>query len=206
MEREYSEVEAEKHFENNRLWFRRFQTTRSFRKLTQPERAAAKYITQAFVGLAYKYQLRSPRQYSAKSVKEVVMDLFPEKIAATNVFFTSVIPVMHRYFVFLGVQHKISNAKTLIRALESIKVRKLLDNHRDSSNWDSHKKLGMQVLMGYQPDVDSKKVTAYEEDFNMGVPLRFCFDFSVNRAPKNIILLTEKLRKKFENVMYENNK
>lgn len=51
MEREYSEVEAEKHFENNRLWFRRFQTTRSFRKLTKPERAAAGYITQAFVGL-----------------------------------------------------------------------------------------------------------------------------------------------------------
>jgi len=206
VEREYSEVEAEKHFENNRLWFRRFQTTRSFRKLTKPERAAAGYITQAFVGLAYKYQLRSPRQYSAKSVKEVVMDLFPEKIAATNVFFTSVIPVMHRYFVFLGVQHKISNAKTLIKALESIKVRQLLDGHRDASNWDAHKKLGMQVLMGYKQDVDPKKVSAYEEDYNMGVPLRFCFDFSVNRPPKNIILLTEKLRKKFENVMYENNK
>ncbi|WP_235714306.1 hypothetical protein [Lentilactobacillus otakiensis] len=86
MEQKYSEVEAEKHFENNRLWFRRFQTTRSFRKLTKPERAAAGYITQAFIGLAYKYQLRSPRRYSAKSVKEVVLDLFPEKIAATNVF------------------------------------------------------------------------------------------------------------------------
>lgn len=73
MERQYSEVEAEKHFENNRLWFRRFQTTRSYRKLTKPERAAAGYITQAFVGLAYKYQLRNPRRYTATSVKEVVL-------------------------------------------------------------------------------------------------------------------------------------
>ncbi|MBZ3777323.1 hypothetical protein ABC628_00700 [Lentilactobacillus otakiensis] len=206
MEQKYSEVEAEKHFENNRLWFRRFQTTRSFRKLTKPERAAAGYITQAFIGLAYKYQLRSPRRYSAKSVKEVVLDLFPEKIAATNVFFTSVIPVMHRYFVFLGVQHKISNAETLIRALDSIKIGTLLEGHRNASNWDEHKQLGMQVLMGYKLDVDPKRVTAYEEDYNMGVPLRFCFDFSVNRPPKNIILLTEKLRKRFENVMFEKNK
>ncbi|KRK87040.1 hypothetical protein [Lentilactobacillus sunkii] len=206
MEQKYSEVEAEKHFENNRLWFRRFQTTRSFRKLTKPERAAAGYITQAFVGLAYKYQLRSPRRYSAKSVKKVILELFPQKIAATNVFFTSVIPVMRRYFVFLGAQHKISNVDTLTRALDSLKIGTLLSSHRDTSNWDAHKKLGMQVLMGYKLDVDPKKVTAYEEDYNMGVPLRFCFDFSVNRPPKNIILLTEKLRKRFENVMYEKNR
>lgn len=206
MERQYSEVEAEKHFENNRLWFRRFQTTRSYRKLTKPERAAAGYITQAFVRLAYKYQLRNPRRYTATSVKEVVLTLFPEKIAATNVFFTSVIPVMRRYFIFLGVQHKISNADTLIRALDTIKVRQLLDGHRETKNWDAHKRLGMQVLMGYKPDIDPKQVTTFEQDFNMGVPLRFCFDFSVNRPPKNIILLTEKLRKKFENVMYEKNK
>lgn len=206
MEQKYSEVEAEKHFENNRLWFRRFQTTRSFRKLTKPERAAAGYITQAFVGLAYKYQLRGPRQYSAKSVKEVILNLFPAKTAATNVFFTSVIPVMRRYFVFLSAQHKVSNAKTLIRALDGIKIGTLLSSHRDMNNWDQHKRLGMQVLMGYKLDADPEKIAAYEEDYNMGVPLRFCFDFSVNRPPKNIILLTEKLRKRFENVMYEKNK
>ena len=74
------------------------------------------------------------------------------------------------------------------------------------NNWDQHKRLGMQVLMGYKLDADPAKIAAYEEDYNMGVPLRFCFDFSVNRPPKNIILLTEKLRKRFENVMYEKNK
>ncbi|EHO52790.1 hypothetical protein [Lentilactobacillus kisonensis] len=202
----YSEVEAEKNVENNRLLFNRFRTTRSFQKLSKPEKAAAFYITQAFVGLAYKYQLRSLRRYSAKSVKEVVLTLFPKKIAATNVFFTSVIPVMRRYFVFLGVQHKISNAETLVRALDSIKVGDLLTGHKDASKWDSHKRVGMKYLMGYTREVDPKRVRAYEEDYNMGVPLRFCFDFSVNRVPKNMIMLTESLREKFEQILYEKNK
>ncbi|WP_243686026.1 hypothetical protein [Lentilactobacillus rapi] len=132
----YSEVEFEKHVENNRLWFNRFRTTRSFQKLNKPEKAAAFYITQAFVGLAYKYQLRSPRRYTAKSVTEVVSELFPQKIAATNVFFTSVIPVLKRYIVFLGAQHKISNTSTLVRALEAIDVGDLLDGHKNVSKWD----------------------------------------------------------------------
>ncbi|GEP72511.1 hypothetical protein FD12_GL002404 [Lentilactobacillus rapi DSM 19907 = JCM 15042] len=202
----YSEVEFEKHVENNRLWFNRFRTTRSFQKLNKPEKAAAFYITQAFVGLAYKYQLRSPRRYTAKSVTEVVSELFPQKIAATNVFFTSVIPVLKRYIVFLGAQHKISNTSTLVRALEAIDVGDLLDGHKNVSKWDPHKRVGMKYLMGYTREIDPKRVKAYEEDYNMGVPLRFCFDLSVNRVPKNIIMLTESLREKFEQILYEKNK
>lgn len=202
----YSEVEAEKNVEKNRLWFNRFRTTRSFQKLNKPEKAAAFYITQAVVSLSYKYQLRSPRRYTARSIKEVILKMLPEKIAATNVFFTSVIPVMRRYFIFLGVQHKISNAETLVRALDSIKVSDLLAGHRDASNWDVHKRLGMKYLMGYSRDVDPKRIKEFEEDYNMGVPLRFCFDLGVNRASKDIIMLTESLREKFEQILYEKNK
>lgn len=206
VQKTYSEVEAEKHFDSNRLWFGRFRTTRSFNKLTKPEKVAAKYITRAFVGLSYKYELRGPRRYTAKSVKHVILDLFPEKIAATNVFFTSVIPVLRRYIVFLGVQHKISNAKTLVNALNSIKPSELLARNKDTSNWDLHKKKGMQILMGYTRDADPKTVSIYEDIYNMGVPLRFCFDFSVNKPPKDIIMLTESLRKRFEQALYEKNK
>lgn len=203
MEKVYSEVEAERNFEKNRLWFSRFKTTRSFQKLTKPEKVAAQYVTQAFIGLAYKYELREPRRYTAKLVKKVLLELFPKRIAATNVFFTSVIPVMRRYFIFLGVQHKISNADTLVRALDSVGTKQLLDGHQNQRNWDAHKTKAMTILMGTADHVDPKKVAAFEADYNMGVPLRFCFDLGVYRKPKNIILLTEGLRRRFEQILYE---
>lgn len=202
MEKAYSEVEAERNLEQNRLWVGRFKTTRSFQKLTKPEKGAALYVTQAFVGLAYKYELREPRCYTAKLVRKVLLELFPKRIAATNVFFSSVIPVMRRYFVFLGVQHKISNADTLVKALDSVSTKQLLDIHQDQNNWDAHKVKAMAILMGTIDHVDPKRVAAFEEDYNMGVPLRFCFDLGVYRQPKNIILLTEGLRKKFEQILY----
>ncbi|MFD1124735.1 hypothetical protein ACFQ22_05065 [Lentilactobacillus raoultii] len=203
MEKAYSEVEAEKNFEKNRLWFGRFKTTRSFQKLTKPEKVAAKYVTQAFVGLAYRYELREPRRYTAKLVREVLLELFPKRIAATNVFFTSVIPVMRRYFIFLGVQHKISNAKTLVRAIDEVNTQQLLDAHQNHQNWDAHKTEAMSILMGAEEHVAPKKITILEDDYNMGVPIRFCFDLGVYHKPKNIILLTEGLRKKFEQILYE---
>ncbi|EHM00279.1 hypothetical protein FEZ41_03220 [Lentilactobacillus parafarraginis] len=206
MDKSYSEVEAEKVFEKNRFWFGRFRTTRSFKKLTKPEKVAAQYVTQAFVGLAYRYEMRRPRRYTAAMVEDVLLNQFPKRIAATNVFFTSIIPVMRRYIVFLGVQHKVGNVKTLLRALDNVSTKRLLVAHQDHANWDPHKAKAMTILMGTnQADVDPRKVSEFEQDYNMGVPLRFCFDLGVYRQPKNIILLTESLRKKFEQILYEKN-
>ncbi len=207
MNKSYSEVKAQEHFEKNRLWFSRFRTTRSFQKLTKPEKVAAKYVTQAFVGLAYKYEGREPRRYTAKLVKKVLLVWFPQQIAATNVYFTSIIPVMRRYFIFLGVQHKVANVKTLVKALDSVSTKELLDAHQDRSNWSAKKAKSMEVLMGERsPEIPPNKIRAYEQDWNMGVPLRFSFDLGIARTPENIILLTENLRKKFEQILYNKNK
>lgn len=193
MKQGYLEEVAEKNFAHNHYWFIRFRSTRSYAKLDQTQRANAFYITQAFVGMAYRYQLRRPRKWTATSVKEIFNEYFPQKIAADKVFFNAVLPVMRRYFRFLGAQHKISNAPTLIKALDSIDPQKFVAKSDDHDYWDDTKKQGMRFVLGWTDGFTERVQKEFAADWNMYVPL------TVTRVhqklPANVVVLTEDRRK-----------
>ena len=193
MTQEYLEEVAEKNFSKNHYWFIRFRSTRSYAKLDQAQKANAFYITQAFVGLAYRYQLRSPRRWTAASVKEVFKEYFPRKIAADKVFFNSVFPVMRRYFTFLGAQHKISNAQTLINALDSLAPQKFVNHSSDVKYWDDSKKKGMRIILGWTDGFTEQDQQRFSEDCNMFVPLSVVKQH--RNLPDNIVVLTDSRRK-----------
>lgn len=193
MTQEYSEEIAEKNFSRNHYWFIRFRSTRSYSKLDKTQKANAFYITQAFVGLAYRYQLRLPRRWTATSVKEVFSDLFPMMIAADKTFFNAVLPVMRRYFIFLGAQHKISNAKTLVKALDSLDFNELVERTSDVNNWSDSKKLGMRLALGWTDGFSEEEQQKFVEDCNMFVPLAMLK--KTQELPDNVVVLTDSRRK-----------
>lgn len=193
MTQKYLEEIAEKNFSKNHYWFIRFRSTRSYAKLDQAQKANAFYITQAFVGLAYRYQLRLPRRWTATSVKEILMDYFPNKIAADKVFFNSIFPVMRRYFSFLGAQHKISNAQTLINALDSLDQQDFVNRSSDVKYWGDCKKQGMRIVLGWTDGFTEQDQQRFAEDCNMFVPL--AVDKQHRNLPDNIVVLTDSRRK-----------
>ncbi len=201
MDKRYSEVKADEILQKNRQWTTQFKTTRSFKKLTQPEKKATLYITNSFMGLTYKFFLREPRQITASSTKEVILNMMPEKIAATDVFMQSVVPVLRRYFVFLGVQRKISNSDTLVKALDSIDVSAFVKKASDPHYWNSDKKSSMAILMGFKSEMPNDKVQEIQHQKNFDVPLVVCMDYTTANFPENVILLTDKVRQKYEKLI-----
>lgn len=192
----YSEENAERLLSKNHYWFMRFRSTMSFNKLTKSEQANAFYITQAFVGLSYRHQLRNNRRWTATSVIEIITQYFPRNIAADDVYFNAILPVLRRYFRFLGVQHKISNSQTLINAVDTIDVQQVTLASHDSTKWSEKKRTGMHYLFGVDNGCGSLEMNNWADVFNMQVPLNLNVGSMQNGYKDNdkIIALTPRRR------------
>lgn len=124
------------------IWIDDFSNSEYFEPLTETEKSNAYFAISEFVRLMYDYLDEFPDQWSKESMKEVLCDLFPNKITADQEFYKNVEAILRTFFYFLDKNRNVKIKSELIDALVKY-CPVMIRNSSNVSNWGMAKQFMM---------------------------------------------------------------
>ncbi len=162
---EYSDEGAAAVQETVCAWIADFEQSAGFAALEEAYKPEAAFIVEHFADFAYSYEGEQPAQWSAATVDEVCLFIFPRKVSTDEPFFKATAPVLAAFFRFLEEQGHHPNGKALARAVEPLGPR-IVENAHDPAHWGMAK----SFLMGAEEEGidpgDEEALNAYIERTN----------------------------------------
>lgn len=126
-------------------WQAEFQKSAAYEGLTSELQKISNNITLAFTEFQYKQFEREPKKWTATSLEETLLELFPKELVLKTEDFTKIQPVLTAYFQFLEETAKIKNASTLLKRLEKV-APEMVVRESNPINWSKEKQAAMEQL------------------------------------------------------------
>ncbi len=123
-------------------WGNQFIKTQHFKALTEEQKSASEFVVLSFTKHMYAIHRLSPEEWSEPALEQVCVTALPMMIAADDLYFTSMAPVLSAFFEFLAERKLVKSASSLAQ-----KVRKLdqqiVQNAADPEHWNAAKTVFM---------------------------------------------------------------
>nr|WP_280530452.1 SEC-C metal-binding domain-containing protein [Vagococcus salmoninarum] len=116
----FSEKKMENVTSQAQEWFAAFELDQLFTELPKDVQTQVETVTAAFSEWMYREELRAGREWTAGSLENILVNVFPRELAAYPTLKQDLLLILTNYFTFLKNEKKISNADTLVRKLESL--------------------------------------------------------------------------------------
>lgn len=125
-------------------WLEGFQQSAEFQQLTPKQAADAIDTVQTFKEFADNYIGIDIEDWNEYTVREVCIELLPQKMSADLSFFENLSPILAQFFEFLrGENHQYAR----LMAREVVKIApQIVKNAKDPRHWGISKSLVMQAL------------------------------------------------------------
>lgn len=155
-------------------WLTEYEQHPLFFALKPEEQESARSIVESFADLAFNYIGDQPDDWTTTTVREVCLELFPQKFTAEIEFFARIGPILSGFFGFLAEQNYPKNASALRREVQRI-ASDIVRRAKDPRNWGISKGIAMQAIEAGVDLADenalSQFITAYNANRLNQTPL-----------------------------------
>jgi hypothetical protein len=151
---------------------------------------SARSIVEMFSEHAFNYRGDQPADWTAGTVREVCLELFPRKLTAEIEYFELIGPVLSRFFGFLAEKKYQDNAAALRREAEKI-APEIVRQAKNPRNWGMTKSITMQAMDAGVDLADENAIGGFMAAYNANLLASMGWD----AAPKK----PERLRPAQEN-------
>ncbi|WEG73910.1 SEC-C domain-containing protein [Vagococcus intermedius] len=119
-QKEFSEKKMANVISQANEWFAAFQESSLYTKLNTSAQANSELVIISFSELMYKEELRSGKEWTATTLENILVNIFPKEVSEYGNISSDIIAILTAYFEFLKEDGKISNADTLSRKLAKL--------------------------------------------------------------------------------------
>ncbi len=147
-----TQKELEKIINKVITWGNQFIKTQHFKALTEEQKSASEFVVLSFTKHMYAIHGLTPEEWSEPALEQVCVTALPMMIAADDLYFTSIAPVLSAFFEFLAERKLVKSASSLAQKVRGLD-QQIVQNALDPEHWNAAK---MVFMAGIKAGVDMR--------------------------------------------------
>jgi len=167
---EYSDKLADELRERLDELYDKFEKEESFKMLSEVQQEEASFIIQSFGDYMFSYHGELEKDWSPEEVVSCCTETLQRKVSAEEEYYASIVPVLDRFFEFLGKLNILSNPKELRDCLKSVE-KQVVENAKDPSYWGMAKSMFMGAQAQGYDIFDDEEREEYIEKYNQSLDI-----------------------------------
>lgn len=126
-------------------WLKKFIKTKHFSELEKKYQENSKDIISTFSEMMYSYTGSKIEKWDTSGLEEICLDVMPRKVMANELYFESITPSLHAFFLFMKDEKINKNATKLAERIKIIE-KDIIKTSKKPSKWGIGKQILSQAL------------------------------------------------------------